>query len=189
MMKMKIAVLLVLSLTTSILYAQEKPAKRKYLDVGSTLNDYPNVEWIKGSPVTKFEKDKIYIIELWATWCVPCIAQMPHLNELHNKFKNSNIVMIAQDIMEDDKSKVEKFVTDKGEGLTYKVAFSGGEKSDFDLNWVKPAGVSTIPKTFVIQNNILVWITTPDHLNENVLKLLMDGKFSIEAAEAMYKNK
>lgn len=162
---------------SGITMAQQKAAKLEYIEVGTQLSTYPKVEWVKGAPVTGFEKDKIYIIELWATWCVPCVAAMPHLNALHNQFKDKNVVFIAQDIMEDDKKKVEQFVAKKGGNLSYKVAFSGAEGSDFDKNWVKPAGVSTIPQTFVIQNNTLVWITTPDQLNEEVIQLLIDGKF------------
>lgn len=152
--------------------------------VGGEMKNYPTVEWIKGAPVMQFEKDHIYIVELWATWCVPCVAAMPHLNALSQKF-GDKISFIGQDVMEDDKTKVAKFVQQKGDGLTYRIAFAGGEGSDFDKKWIKPAGVSGIPQTFVIQNNKLVWQTHPSKLNEAVLQLLVDGKFTVEAAEAL----
>ena len=152
--------------------------------VGGEMNTYPAVEWIKGDPITQFEKDKIYIVELWATWCVPCVAAMPHLNDLNKKF-GDKISMVGQDVMEDDKAKVVKFVKDKGDALTYRMAFAGGAGSDFDKKWIQPAGVSGIPQTFVIQNGKLVWQTHPDKLNEGVLQLLIDKKFTIEAAEAL----
>lgn len=161
--------------------------QKVFLDEGTKLTDYPKVEWLKGEPVTHFDKTKIYIVELWATWCVPCIAAMPHLNELHNKFKNKNVIFIAQDIKEDDKGKVEDFIKQKGDGIGYSVAFSGPAGSDFDEKWVKAAGVNAIPQTFIIQNNTLLWQTYPSMLNEEVLQLLVDGKFSVEAAEAIAK--
>jgi thiol-disulfide isomerase/thioredoxin len=166
-----------------------KAQQTVFLDEGTKLTDYPKVEWLKGEPVTHFDKTKIYIVELWATWCVPCIAAMPHLNDLNKKFKDKNVVFIAQDIKEDSKEKVEAFVKQKGDNMSYAVAFSGPSGSDFDKKWVQAAGVNAIPQTFVIQNNTLLWQITPYMLNEEVLQLLVDGKFSIEAAEAIAKKK
>ena len=33
-------------------------------------------------------KDKVVIINYWATWCAPCIAEMPSLQELYTEFKD-----------------------------------------------------------------------------------------------------
>ena len=141
-------------------------AQQLYLDLGDKLTEYPKVEWIKGQGFTKFDERKIYVIELWATWCKPCIAAMPHLNELYRKFKDKNVVIIAQNVMEDDRQKVEEFVKQNTDKLSYPVAYSGAADSDFDKKWLKAAGVSRIPATFVIQNNKLVWQTTPYMVNE-----------------------
>ncbi|TFF37769.1 TlpA disulfide reductase family protein [Mucilaginibacter psychrotolerans] len=161
----------------------------EYLDLGTKVTEYPKVEWLKGIPLTKFDKDKIYIIDLWATWCVPCIQAMPHLNALSQKFSNKNIVFIAQDVMEHDKAKVEKFIKGNVNMEYLNIGYSGPEGSDFDQKWVKPAGVSAIPQTFVIQNNIILWQTHPALLNESVIQLLLDGKFTIEAAKALSNGK
>jgi thiol-disulfide isomerase/thioredoxin len=168
--------------------AQNNPQEENDLSIGGQMLTYPKVEWIKGNPITSFNKDSIYIVELWATWCIPCIAAMPHLNELNKKFKGK-IIFIAQGIDEDSKEKVEKFVKQKGDGLDFRVAFAGPKGSDFDKKWCVPAGVSGIPATFVIQNNKLVWQTYPSKLSEEVLQLLIDGKFTEEAAEAIAAKK
>ena len=152
--------------------------------VGGEMIKYPKVDWIQGTPVTAFEKDKIYVVELWATWCKPCVAAMPHLNQLSQKFAGK-ITFIGQDVMEDDKEKVQSFVKQKGDGLTYRIAYSGSRGSDFDNKWIRPAGVTGIPQTFIIQNNKLLWQTHPDRLNEAILQLLIDKKFTIEAAEIL----
>ena len=152
--------------------------------VGGEMVKYPHVDWIQGAPVTGFEKGKIYIVELWATWCVPCVAAMPHLNKLSQRFAGK-ITVIGQDVMEEDKQKVQQFVQKKGDGLTYRIAYAGGRGSDFDKKWIEPAGVMGIPQTFIIQDNKLVWQTHPDKLNEAILQLLIDNKFTIDAAEAL----
>jgi len=40
-------------------------------------------------------RGKIVILEFWATWCGPCIAAIPHINELHAEFKDRDVVFIA----------------------------------------------------------------------------------------------
>jgi len=180
MKKIIISLGIIMFMCTLNLNAQEE----NNLEIGGQMLTYPKVEWIKGTPVTQFHKDSIYVVELWATWCVPCIMAMPHLNGLNKKFKDK-IIFIAQGVWEESKTKVEQFVQKKGDGLSLRVAFSGSNGSAFDKEWCIPAGVTGIPCTFVIQDNKLVWQTRPDKLNEEVLQLLIDGKFTIEAAEAI----
>ncbi|CAN5523383.1 hypothetical protein BH09BAC6_BH09BAC6_29750 [soil metagenome] len=44
-------------------------------------------------------KGKVVFINLWATWCPPCIAEMPSINELYAKLKNNkNVVFIMADV-------------------------------------------------------------------------------------------
>lgn len=60
------------------------------------------------------QKDKVIFINFWATWCPPCIAEMPAINELYNKFKgNHNVLFIMAD-MDQDLSKAGKFMKKKG---------------------------------------------------------------------------
>ncbi|WP_342634083.1 TlpA disulfide reductase family protein [Mesorhizobium tamadayense] len=44
--------------------------------------------WSPGEPLTSFQ-DGIH--EFWATWCGTCVAAMPHLVQLHQKYKNSGL--------------------------------------------------------------------------------------------------
>ena len=144
--------------------------------IGGQMLTYPKVEWLKGSPITKFSKDSIYIIDLWATWCKPCVAAMPHLNALHEKFKD-NVIFIAQNVWEGDKEKVKNFLQKEGSNWNFRIAFSGPNGSVFDKEWCTPAFVSGIPVTFVIQNNKLLWQTHPTKLTVEIVQSLIDGTF------------
>ena len=50
---------------------------------------------------------KVVVINFWNTHCKPCIAEMPSLNKLMNKYKDKEVVFIA--ITEDGKIQVQKF--------------------------------------------------------------------------------
>ena len=70
---------------------------------------------LNGNPVNLEDyRGKTLFINLWATWCPPCRAEMPHIESMYQKVKdadNVEILMIALD-KEFDKSK--KFIEDKG---------------------------------------------------------------------------
>ncbi len=152
--------------------------------VDSKVAYYPSVQWIQGTPINKLDKKNIYVIECWATWCSPCIASIPHLNTLSKKFKGK-IIFIGQSVWEEDRKKVEQFVKEKGDEMSYAVAFSGRDESDFAKKWLTPGHISAIPQTFVIHHNKIVWMTHPASLSERNLQLLVNNKFSIQAAEEM----
>jgi peroxiredoxin len=57
-------------------------------------------------------KGKIVVLDIWATWCGPCKAQIPHLDSLREKFKNKNVAFISIS-MDNDKQKWEDFVKNK----------------------------------------------------------------------------
>lgn len=49
---------------------------------------------LKGKPVTKeMMKDKIVVLDFWATWCVPCMQEMPYLQKVYDKYKSNPKVM------------------------------------------------------------------------------------------------
>lgn len=162
-------------------------AQAKFLDVNDPVAEYPKVTWLKGAPLEKLDKDKTYLIELWATWCKPCVAAMPHLSELHEKFKDK-IVFIAQDVWEEDLEKVKAFIAANDKMMSFSIAYAGSQAtSDFDKRLVKPTGTFGIPRTFIIQNNTMLWMTDPTQLNDEVLQLIVDRKFTPEAAAKLVK--
>src|SRR5215831_9135496 len=52
---------------------------------------------------------KVVVLEFWATWCGPCVAAIPHLNELSDKFKNQPVQFVA--ITAEDEATIKPFLT------------------------------------------------------------------------------
>ena len=52
--------------------------------------------WINAEPMTlKKLKGKIVVLDFWATWCGPCLASIPHTNELMEKYADKGVVIIG----------------------------------------------------------------------------------------------
>lgn len=137
-------------------------------------------EWIQGKPVSEFAKDKAYLIEFWATWCVPCVAEIPHLNALHLKFKEKGLVVIGQNVEGKDQRPVKAFVKKMADRMTYPVALdqmSGSGQSSMAKMWLEAAGLNSIPSAFLVgKDGRLVWIGHPNELKETMIEEALADK-------------
>ena len=58
-------------------------------------------------------KGKVVFINIWATWCPPCVAEMPNIQSLYDKIENDNIEFIMLS-MDNSEEKAKKFIDKKG---------------------------------------------------------------------------
>lgn len=163
--------------------AATAPAAAK-LVVGSPAPEFKPVKWLQGTPVESFEADKTYVMEFWATWCGPCVAGIPHLNELHNKFKDKGLVIVGVNVWETTPDKTEQFVKGKGEGMSYRIAYDGEKTGHTAINWLKPAGVNGIPHAIVVRDSKILWKGHPGQLSEEMVGEMVAGKFDAAKAAA-----
>jgi thiol-disulfide isomerase/thioredoxin len=150
-------------------------------------------KWVQGEPVKEFSKDHSYVVEFWATWCGPCRVSIPHLNELHKKFKDKGLIVIGQDVWERDTKLVDPFIKQMGDKMTYRVALdlvSEGEnaKGRMAETWMEAAGQNGIPSAFVVnKEGRIAWIGHPMQLKESVLEQVLDGTFDLAKAAADFE--
>ena len=95
------------------------------------------------------------LLEFWATWCGPCRAQIPHLNELHAQYADRGLVVLGVNFGE-KQAVVEAFL--KGNAMTYPIGFDGGGAQN-------AYGVRGIPHAFLIDpDGQVAWAGHPSQL-------------------------
>lgn len=160
---------------------------------GSAAPPLVSGEYVQGEPVKAFEKGKVYIVEFWATWCGPCVATIPHVNDLQKKFADKGLIVIGQNVWEREDEKVKPFVTKMGEKMTYRVALddkSDGGKGKMSDTWMKAAGKSGIPAAFIVdKTGTIVWIGHPVRIDDELIGQIIDGTFDVAANAAKTKEK
>jgi thiol-disulfide isomerase/thioredoxin len=59
--------------------------------------------------------DTIYVVNFWATWCKPCVAELPEFEKLNNDSANTKIkvILVSMDFKEDIKTKLKPFLAQK----------------------------------------------------------------------------
>lgn len=55
---------------------------------------YREVNFTQVDSLLNGEHDNLYVVNFWATWCKPCVAELPYFRESAEKFKNEEIVFV-----------------------------------------------------------------------------------------------
>lgn len=104
---------------------------------------------LRGAPVKLSSlKGKVVVLNLWATWCGPCRAEMPSMQRMYDRLKGDGLEILAVNLME-DKPRVQSFAQELK--LTFPILLdsSGRVGREYDAR--------AIPTTYVLDRRGLIF--------------------------------
>ena len=115
--------------------------------------------------------DKVVLVDFWATWCMPCMQEMPRVKAIYEKYHTNGFEIVGISL-DEDKDALQKTIKDRN--LAWPQAFDG---EAWDTALAKKYGVQSIPTTFLLgkDGKIAALNLRGDALDKKVAELLGEG--------------
>lgn len=124
--------------------------KLKLLTNGNPSPNFENYENYAGGTMSLADfKGKYLYVDVWATWCGPCIAEIPSLKEIEKKYHGKNIEIVSISVDKPD-------AYDKWRGMISEKELSGTQllaDNDWNSEFVKGYLINGIPRFILIDPN------------------------------------
>lgn len=118
----------------------------KSLNIGQRAPSF-QAETVQGQSISVPQDNKITLLEFWATWCGPCMGEIPHLKSIQSKYSADDLQIIGISLDTNPK-KVEQFIRSKKMSWPQII-----QPKEWDGEITKKYNVLGIPATYIISKN------------------------------------
>jgi len=148
------------------------------LGSGTTVSlNAQKFEYIKVPELEKILKNpenKLFVVNLWATWCAPCVKELPDFEKVAKEFNSSKVkfIMVSLDFPSEIDKQLLPFLKKNQISLDVKVMTD----TDYD-SWIRKVDKDwqgNIPSTLVFNNARKTRYFHSGEISESELKVLID---------------
>ncbi|MFN4082171.1 MAG: TlpA family protein disulfide reductase [Bacteroidia bacterium] len=121
------------------------------------------------------KSDTVYILNFWATWCKPCVEELPYLEKLNEKYsdKKVKVILLSNDFSRQVETKLKPFV--KNNNIKSSVYFINEKTPNNWMPFVSEQWNGNIPATLVVFGNKNVLQLYDEQLNYEQLEVIVNN--------------
>ncbi|HMT29948.1 MAG TPA: TlpA disulfide reductase family protein [Bacteroidia bacterium] len=110
------------------------------------------MKWDQLEGIMNSKSDTTIVINFWATWCAPCVKELPHFEQIGKENKNNKIkiILVSLDFKSQFEIRLKKFVSEKN--LSSAVYLLDEPDYNTWIDKVSPSWNGSIPATLVINS-------------------------------------
>ncbi len=147
---------------------KQTPASTSTNDISISLADF--------SKRLEQKSDTLFIYNFWATWCKPCIKELPYFEQVGEEYKDKlvKVVLVSIDFVDLMESSVVPFIKKKGLKSETLLLDPGETKPTEWINAISEEWEGSIPATLVVQGNKNVRALYEQEFSQEELQKLVD---------------
>lgn len=119
-----------------------------------TLNTNPSLDILNFEEFQKFlntSDNKIHVVNFWATWCAPCVKELPYFEKINNIYKDDvEVVLVSLDFPHLYNSKLKPFIIKNK--LNSKVIALNAPNENMWINKIDTSWSGSIPATIIFNS-------------------------------------
>ena len=172
------AILLAVSLAAAPPLVAEEAASVEHLLEPDTIHPATADQF---RAVLEHHRGKVVVVNYWATWCIPCLQELPELDLLQERYGDRGLVVLAVSMDDPEKleDRVRPFFAKRAPGLVSYLASAGDNSVDFVMTF-DPEWPGALPTTMFFDRsgeltNIHLGRMLYAEFEEAVLELLQAG--------------
>ncbi len=99
------------------------------------------------------QNDTIYVLNFWATWCRPCVKELPYFEQISQnyKFQKLKVILVSLDFSEDMETKLKPFIQRKN--LQSEIIVMDDPDANSWIDKVDKSWSGAIPATLIYRGN------------------------------------
>lgn len=109
----------------------------------------PSLNYNELKPLLNKKDEKVYVVNFWATWCAPCVKELPYFEKVNKEYKDKNVevLLVSLDFPKKKESKLIPFIQKKN--IRSEVVLLDDPNEQFWIGDVDNKWTGALPATLI----------------------------------------
>lgn len=135
----------------------------------SQLVQYDTYDHFEQEVLSDLDPEIGYVINFWATWCKPCVKELPYFEKLNNSgMQGVEIILVSLDFKKQISKKLIPFLEDRNMKSNV-VALTDGKYNDW-IDLIDPNWSGSIPATLFVKGDRKYFVEKEYHSSEEIYR-------------------